>query len=235
MKILAIETSTSMGSLALMDDKQVYGEEMVFAKKSHSERLLSAIDSLLNRCGFSMENIDVLGVSVGPGSFTGIRVGISTVQALAFAQNKKVVGVSTLEALSLHGRFYTGITCPILDAGRNKVYAAAYGFSKTEASILYLKERLTTPQEFKEDLKNLSMKEPILLIGEGARFFLPFYDDTELFRHGSPSFSLPRASYVGELALSFAKRGFLKNPIDLEPNYLRLTTAEEKSRLELGS
>ena len=101
MKILAFETSTAFGSLAVMDESQVYGEEIFYSPKTHSERLIPSVDTLLQRVGFTLSDMDLFAVAMGPGSFTGLRVGLGTVKAFAKAQHKKVVGVSSLEALSL--------------------------------------------------------------------------------------------------------------------------------------
>ena len=118
MKILAFETSTSFGSLALLDENRIYGEKTFYSERTHSERLLPFVDELLGQLSFSLSDIDCFAVATGPGSFTGLRISLSTVKAFALAHKKPVIGISTLEALSLNGMLYPGIVCALLDAGR---------------------------------------------------------------------------------------------------------------------
>lgn len=206
MKILAIETSTSFGSIAIMDGKKIIAEEIVYSERSHNERLLPSIDALLHRCGLSLDDIELFGVGVGPGSFTGIRVGLSTVKALAYAKQKKIVGVSTLEAMSLQGKFYSGFVCPKLPAGRNDVYTALYSF-KDKVKHVYLNETVMNYDELLLKLKEIEKTEslPTLFIEEPCR-----------------------ASHVGELSYEFAQKELFKEPSQLMPNYIRLPRAQEK-------
>ncbi len=105
MKLLAIETSTMLGGIAVMEDDTLIAESRMNVKATHSERIMADIDNALKRSGFTIDDIDVFGIASGPGSFTGLRVGLSTLKGLSYATGKKVVSVSTLEAFAWNVTF----------------------------------------------------------------------------------------------------------------------------------
>lgn len=230
MKLLALETSTHFGSLALLDENRLYGEKIFYSERTHSERLLPFVDELLRELSHSLSDIDCFAVATGPGSFTGLRISLSTVKAFALAHKKPVIGISTLEALSLNGMFYPGIVCPLLEAGRDEFYAAAYLFSQGER-IFCVEPSLLSYQKLVEVLKESALKmnieKPILLIGEVAheRRIL-FEAEKNTFEWAPASLSLPRASYVGHLALKLAQKGLFQDPEHLVPTYIRLPKAQ---------
>ena len=217
MKILAFETSTAFGSLAVMDESQVYGEEIFYSPKTHSERLIPSVDTLLQRVGFTLSDMDLFAVAMGPGSFTGLRVGLGTVKAFAKAQHKKVVGVSSLEALSLNGTLYSGGVCSLLEACRGEVYAAVYRFQKEEP-VQVLEEGVYAPEKLISCLSS-----PTVMIGTCRELFkeLP-----RGFLWAPLYLSLPRASHVGTLALKAVQEGRAVDPKELSPKYIRLPQAQ---------
>ena len=126
MKVLGIDTATMMGSIGLIDDEGAIAEYSLNIRATHSERLMPAIDRLLKDSGIMPKDIDGFAVSIGPGSFTGLRIGLATVKGFAMGCNKPVAAVSTLEALAFNLAYAEYLICPILDARRNEVYAAMF-------------------------------------------------------------------------------------------------------------
>ncbi len=129
MRILAVDTSTPSGSVALLVDQALRGEINLDSRLTHSSRLLRSIDDLLRAAGLDIREVDAFAATIGPGSFTGIRIGLSAVKALSFASGKPVAPVSTLSALAYKaGSREIRLTCPILDAKKGEIYAALFEF-----------------------------------------------------------------------------------------------------------
>jgi tRNA threonylcarbamoyladenosine biosynthesis protein TsaB len=129
MKLLAVESATLSGGVALLEDDRLLGEITLNIAITHSERLMFAVDRLLADCGLAPADLDGLAVSVGPGSFTGLRVGLATVKALAMALDLPVAPVPTLDALAARLPFADAPVCPILDARKGEVYFSLYRWS----------------------------------------------------------------------------------------------------------
>src|SRR5947199_6371402 len=126
MRVLAVETSTLSGGAALLDDERVVGEYTLDVRITHSERLMAAIDRLLSDAGWTPRDLEGLAVTVGPGSFTGLRVGLSTVKGLALALAIPVAAVPTLDAMAAMLPYAALPVCPVLDARQREVYASLY-------------------------------------------------------------------------------------------------------------
>ena len=126
MRILAVETSTLAGGVAALEGERVVGESLLNVSLTHSERLMAMVDRLLVDCGWTLDQLDGLAVSVGPGSFTGLRVGIAAVKGLAFATGLPVAAVPTLDALAAALPFSLRAVCPVLDARKGEVYVSLY-------------------------------------------------------------------------------------------------------------
>jgi len=254
MKLLAVETSTPSGSVALVEfDKQkvkVLGEITVYSEKSHSERLLPSIDSLLAQCEIDISDIDFFAASIGPGSFTGLRIGLSTIKAFAYAHNKKVVGIPTLEAMSHPGLFHSGPVCPFLDAGRGELYAALYqwgGASLLPVSLQKQNDLISKLREFQKhyhpNQRHSDQRHPersfawrsegspaelekILLLGDISLLEEKLLDQ-RIFKWGNAS---PRASSVAQLAIRKIEQGADIDPGELLPLYVRIPQAEANLR-----
>ena len=131
MKILAIDTSTVIATCAVMEDENMLGEFSLNQNMSHSENLVPMIKEVLDNLKLQVSDIDLYGVAVGPGSFTGLRIGIATVKAFAHVYNKPIIGVSTLEGLAFN-LSYNGLIVPMIDARRNRVYTGIYKWENNE-------------------------------------------------------------------------------------------------------
>ena len=162
MKLLAIDTSTEFLSLAVMKGGRIAGR---FHRKSpmrHSSMLVPMIDRLLKKAGMKVGDIDCFGVSIGPGSFTGLRIAVATVKGLAYALHKKIVVVPTLDVIAANAAGFKGVICPVLDARKSKVYAAIY--RSDGETIKKLSGYLLLPAE--ELLKKLEKYDNIIFLGE---------------------------------------------------------------------
>ncbi|RKY01883.1 tRNA (adenosine(37)-N6)-threonylcarbamoyltransferase complex dimerization subunit type 1 TsaB, partial [Candidatus Poribacteria bacterium] len=126
MRVLGIDTSTTTGSIGLIDGDKVVAEHVLDVMETHSSRLMPAIDQMLKKAGLSIWDVDLIAVSKGPGSFTGLRVGVATAKGLAYALRKPIVGVPSLDVLAFGVKFFDGLICPLLDARRGEVYGAIY-------------------------------------------------------------------------------------------------------------
>lgn len=129
MKILAIDTATDTATAAVTDDGFLIGECILNHKKTHSQKLMVLIERMMNDLELDMADIDLFAAAEGPGSFTGLRIGIATIKALAHSANKPVAGVSTLEGLAYNLPYADGVIVPIMDARNNQVFNAAYEWS----------------------------------------------------------------------------------------------------------
>ncbi len=225
MKVLAIDTSTMLGGVALLDGDILRAETRLNIKVAHSERLLGEIHLCLQRCAIRLDEVDVFALAIGPGSFTGLRVGLSTVKGLAFATGIRVVAVSTLEAFALNAAFSRHPVCPLLDARKNEVYGALYQWSG--GGFARLLQEGAYP--ISEVLRRLD--GPTLFLGEGALIYRAAIEDaigtTALF--GTPEMMAPSPAHVAWLGAQLAEKGVFVDPVTLVPRYCRRSEVELKS------
>jgi tRNA threonylcarbamoyladenosine biosynthesis protein TsaB len=253
MLLLALDTSTRQASIALCDEYTLYGEYTWQIGNNHSAELLDRVQRLLAECRSSMQAIDVVAVATGPGSFNGVRVAVAAAKALAFALQKPLVGVSTLEIIAAQQKQWHGLVCAILEAGRSDVYAACYMFVEVEkhGEITYQIQQLSdylilTPQRLASYLEEHwnqwvgvpgeRQLSPFLFCGEMSETTsqvlyeqMPgnsfFVGNVQATRH---------ASYLALLALQRLYNGRIDDPMLLEPLYLRhpsITTSNRKQPL----
>ncbi len=231
MRVLAVETATPLGSVSLVDEDGVILERESGAVSAHSTWLLPAIRDLLATARLSLEEVTGFAVSAGPGSFTGLRIGMSTVKGLALATGKPMVAVPTLDALAEMIPFCRHLVCPILDARKKEVYAALYrhlprGGVRRQDDYLVLAPR---------DLACM-ITERVLFLGTGVDLYrdlmMELLGKKVLF--ASAHFRHPRASAVGRLGLRRLARGQADDLDRLEPLYVRPSQAEliRKGRLK---
>ena len=163
MKILAVETSSKICAVALVENEKIIKEEILEDENTHSVKLMLLIDKLLKETNTNLEDIDLFAVDKGPGSFTGIRIGIATIKAFIDAKNKKGIGITSLECLAYNVK-ENGIICSIIDARNDNVY---YGiFEKTESKVLNKEQDFSNINELLEKLKLLNVE--ITFVGSGA-------------------------------------------------------------------
>ncbi|HPQ44370.1 MAG TPA: tRNA (adenosine(37)-N6)-threonylcarbamoyltransferase complex dimerization subunit type 1 TsaB [Syntrophales bacterium] len=225
MIILSADTSAKTTSVALLENDHVLADLFMNTGRNHAETLLPTIDGLLVSVGIEVEQIDLFAFTMGPGSFTGLRVGASTVKGLAFVLRKPVVGVSTLDALALNvpDLFRTEVAvCPMMDAGRGEVYTALYVPSEKGLYEKTLKECVVQPDEFLG-----SMDGEIIFLGDGAQKYRHVIED---FLPGRSFFVPPHLNHVQARAVGLAGRikygaGDISDILTLAPDYLRASYA----------
>lgn len=226
MRILAVETSTRTGALALLESGVVVAESRVNITVTHGERLLGAIDGVLRSARWQLADVAGFAVALGPGSFTGLRIGLSTVKGLAFATGRPVAGVPTLDGLAWSLPFCAYPVCPILDARKNEVYAAVY---RTRDGRLEVMEaaRAVAPGTLAEELR-ASIDGPVVFLGDGVAPFASVLTDVlgDRARLAPAALRLPSAAAIGELGGWALERGETMDPAGLVPLYLRPSEAE---------
>ncbi len=234
MKILAVDTSSSVAAIAIMDERELLGEFILNHKKTHSQKLVPMIDIVMNNLGLCAGDIDVYAASSGPGSFTGLRIGITTIKAMAFAAKKPVVSIPALDALAYNVPNTEALVCPMMDARNDQVYTALYKLEKgMQANIT---EYMGVPvQDLVRIIKGKN--SDVLFVGDGVLLHLDYLKSELGPRcHFPPQYLLQqRASTVAQLAMQKAAEGKLESCFDMVPFYLRKSQAErelEKKGLE---
>ena len=229
MKILAFETSAKAASVALLEDGALLGESYQNTGMTHSQTLMVMAQDLLNQCGLAVNAVDAVAVAAGPGSFTGVRIGVAAAKGFAWGGEKPCVGVSTLEAMALSLGAYQGYVCPVMDARRNQVYNALFYVNHGELKRIS-EDRAIALSDLSAELQTL--EGPIFLVGDGSML-------THKTLGGlHPSLVLPpehkrhqRAVGVALAARKKLEAGEAFDGALLQPNYLRLSQAE-RERLE---
>jgi tRNA threonylcarbamoyladenosine biosynthesis protein TsaB len=226
MKILAIESSTIACSAAVADENKLYGEFFTDFKLKHSEKLLVLCDSLLKNLRMDIKEMDYFAVSCGPGSFTGLRIGMATAKGFAQALNKPIVCVSTLRALAFNAVSFGGLICPMLDAQRDQLYSAAY---TSDGKTLYTHSEEGV-YEFDKIFDIISNRDTkTILLGDGAEKFSDKFKGRlmpEIIK-ANMNILMPKASNVAYLAIEKINNGETENCFSASPNYIRTAQAEE--------
>ena len=222
MLLLAFETSAKAGSVALMRDGVLLGENYQNTGLTHSQTLLCMAQSLLEQAGVTPQQVEAVAVAAGPGSFTGVRIGVAAAKGYAWGKQIPCYGTSTLEAMALNLGVYEGIICAAMDARRNQVYNAL--FEAREGKLTRItQDRAISVEELAQDLEKL--EGPKYLVGDGSR----------LCHQNIPGLILPpehrmhqRAAGVALAAMEMIARGESGDANAMTPNYLRLSQAERE-------
>lgn len=226
--LLALETSGTCGSVALLAGHACLAEYTCNTAQTHSQRLLPSIDWLMREIGIDWPRLDAIAVSLGPGSFTGLRIGLSTAKGLAMAAAKPLIGISSLDALACPFVDLPQPVCALIDARKKEVYAAFYqrngkgGLERTSNYLVLSPAKLAA-----------MIKEPTILTGSGAELYQAELTASlgDLARFAPPALFHVRAAAIGHLALpKWHQKDFLA-PADAVPLYVRASDAE----LQLGS
>lgn len=227
MRVLAVDTSSSVAAVAVMNERELLGEYVLNHRKTHSQKLVPMIDELLRNLELRPEDIDVYAAANGPGSFTGLRIGVTTIKAMAFALQKPVVSVPVLDALAYGLPMTEALVCPIMDARNNQVYTAIYKF--VDGAQKKLTEYMGVPiQELVQIIKGKN--SDVIFNGDGVLVHSE-YLKTELgekCRFSPLCLMQQRASSVAQLALHEASLGRLESCFNMVPFYLRKPQAERE-------
>ena len=226
MLILAFETSAKAASAALLEDGKLLGESYQNTGLTHSQTLMVMAENLLSQCGKTVEDVTAAAVAAGPGSFTGVRIGVAAAKGFAWGREIPCYGVSTLEAMALSLGAYQGYVCTCMDARRSQVYNALFYVNHGILERV-TEDRAISLAELGAELKNL--KEPIFLVGDGSNLCYNTLSESV------PGLVLPPEHRMHQracgVALAARKQAEAGDPGDagaLTPNYLRLSQAERE-------
>lgn len=229
MLILAFETSAKAGSVALMQDGKLLAESYQNTGLTHSQTIMAMAETMLQSCGFTAQEVEAVAVAAGPGSFTGVRIGVAAAKGFAWGKALPCYGVSTLEAMALNLGIYDGYVVSVMDARRSQVYNAVFSAEQGKLTRL-CPDRAISLEDLGKSLNNL--EKPIFLVGDGS---ILCYNT---LKEQIPALVLPpehrmhqRAAGVALGAMIQIERGASGDAASLVPNYLRLSQAE-RERLE---
>lgn len=230
MLILAVDSSTPVAGVALVDENRVIIESFINYKKTHSETLLPTVDRIMRECDCNIKDIDALAITAGPGSFTGLRIGMAAIKGISLATHKPVVAVSTLDTLAGNIAGSNALVAALLDARKNELYCGFYEASGIRPKRL--KEPMVcTPQTISSlalELADYKQQDKIILLGDGYYRYSDYFDmelkDRLIPMPGHLMF--PRAAVAGTLAVHKAQQGEFEDVYQLRPYYIRLSEAE---------
>jgi tRNA threonylcarbamoyladenosine biosynthesis protein TsaB len=229
MLILAIDTSSKSASIALLRDADVLSESFFNLDVNHSVVLLPALHHLLGLSCIELNEIDLFACTIGPGSFTGLRIGASTIKGLAMVTDKPIAGVSTLEALAFNITCSKVTVCPMLDAKKEQVYTALYRTSPDYTLEKIKSERVINVREFLHGIE-----EDVMFVGEGSVKYAGLISETLpgkcYFASGCHQYV--RAAVVGLLGRKKYYEGNILDCVTFAPVYLRASEAETKRFLK---
>lgn len=232
MNILAIESSAKAASVALCRDEFLVAESYQNSGLTHSSTLMPMCEALLKNCGVGLEEIDLIAVANGPGSFTGLRIGIATAKGLAWPGEIPCLGVSTLEAMAWNLCGMEGVVCCAMDARRQQVYNALFELKDGAPRRLTEDRAISLEELFASENQG---KKPQILVGDGAQLCYDYCKTLGVdVRLVPPNLRYQHAYGVARAALERAKRGETGSGGDLRANYLRLSQAERERLAKLN-
>lgn len=232
MKILGIDSSGMVAGVAVVQDDITIAEYNVNYKKTHSQTLLPMLDEIVSMLGLDLNELDAIAIAAGPGSFTGLRIGSSTVKGLGYALDKPIVPVPTCHGLAYNMWGTDRLICPIMDARRNQVYTGIYSIE--EGSLVVHEEQMAI--DIYELIEKLgTYKRPVVFLGDGVPVFHQTLDEELRCEHSYAPAHLnrQRASSVAAIGMEMYKKGIYQNADDHSPIYLRKSQAEREREEKL--
>lgn len=241
MKILALDSSGLVASVALTEDDNLIAEYTIQYKKTHSQTLLPMLEEIRNMVELDLSTVDAIAVAAGPGSFTGLRIGSATAKGLAFAMEKPIIPVPTLEGLAYQMYGSNDLVCPIMDARRSQVYTGVYEFvpgdSKKDGNydMHVIKEQCAVSfDEIAEVLNQLG--RPVVFVGDGIPVFSERMREVLRVPYTLAPAHRNRqsAACIAALGRVYYAQGRIVSGAEHVPEYLRLSQAERERAQEQG-
>lgn len=224
MRILAVDSSAVAASAALLEDEKIIGEFFINTRLTHSQTLMPMIEEVFHCTQTQLSDVELFAVSAGPGSFTGVRIGIASIKGLAMPCSVPCVGVSTLEAMACSLSHMTGTVCAVMDARCGQVYNALFHVNGEEAQRLCT-DRAISIESLAQECS--SLPKPFILVGDGAQLC---YNNTEIRESGAvlapEHLRYQHAAGVAAAARNALRRGESVSAEDLLPVYLRPAQAQ---------
>ena len=228
MKILAIDTASTVCSVSILEDTTLLGDKTINDEKTHSQKLMPLIEQLFNELNLTVNDIDLFGVDIGPGSFTGIRIGMSTIKAFCDIYNKPVCGISSLETLAYSIKPDTEdcLICSMIDAKHDNLYTGFFEYNDNKY-IEYQPAKLHSIDNILSDCK--SLKKPIIFVGNGSILFKDMIESKlghQAIFSNRPEHNKASAFNLGIATYFHYKENQFCYSEDLEPMYLKKSAAE---------
>ena len=231
MKILAVDSSGLVASVAVVEDDILLAEYTMNYKKTHSQTLLPMLNEVKKMIDLDLNSVDAIAVASGPGSFTGLRIGSATVKGLGLALDKPIVEVPTLEGLAYNLCGTTHLVCPLMDARRNQVYTGVYSFEPDAEGWKMVTAKAQCAVDVTEILESLNeLGQPVIFLGDGV----PVYREQIAklckvpYTFAPAGMNRQRAASVGCLGVLYAKEGKCVTAAEHQPEYLRKSQAERE-------
>ncbi len=230
MKLLAIDGSGLVASVAFLEDDNLIGEYTVNYKKTHSQTLLVMLDALAQMVEMDLASIDVIAVTKGPGSFTGLRIGSATAKGLGLALDKPIVEVPTVDALAYNLWGVTDVVCPLMDARRSQTYSGLYEFCDGRMQVIEPQCAVSLEQMVE---RINALHRAVIFLGDGVPVFRSYLEEhvSVPYTFAPAHANKQRAGAVAALGLELAREGKIVSAEAHKPDYLRLSQAE-RERLE---
>ena len=230
MRLLALDSSGLVASVALLEDDNLIAEYTINYKKTHSQTLLPMLDEIVRMTETDMNSLDAIAIAKGPGSFTGLRIGSATVKGLGLALEKPIIGVPTIEGLAMNLYGTDALVCPLMDARRNQVYTGIYRFQ--DGAMQIVKDQVPVAiEEIVDALNQIGNK--VIFIGDGVPVYQNVIEKLIEVPHlyAPANMNKQRAASGGVRALDYWKAGSYTDADSFAPDYLRLSQAE-RERME---
>jgi tRNA threonylcarbamoyladenosine biosynthesis protein TsaB len=235
MNILALDASGIAGSVAYYKKNKLVGEYYICDGLTHSQTIMPMLENMKSLLSIDLKEIELVAVTSGPGSFTGLRIGVATAKAMAMALNLPIIGIPTLDVLAANISFTPYIICPIMDARRGQVYTAQYRWNETSHEM----QRISEYEAIELNIllnRLINYSEKVVFTGDGIDVFkdtiIEVLKDRALF--AKPSQILQRASVLADLAFMAYQRGESMNADNFIPMYLRKSQAEREREERLA-
>lgn len=226
MKILAIDCTTHYSNIAVISGSQALFEQSSLERGSHSINLMRDIDSALARCGLKICDIDLIGITTGPGSFTGIRIGLSTVNSISFALRIPVAGIDTLSALARNCAFHEGFVFTAMDARKKEIYGALFRVEKGIFKEI-IPPFVTTPSAAEKLIRSGCGGAEVVCVGDAFIKYNDIFREIDNFKIPSGDIHKVSAAKMGFFVLEKYKNNFSLSPV--QPFYIRKSEAEMKN------
>ena len=229
MKILGLDSSGLVASVAIVSDDNLCGEYTVNYKKTHSQTLLPMLNEVAGMIELDMNTVDAIAVAGGPGSFTGLRIGSATAKGLGLALGKPIINVPTVDALAFNLVGHRDVVCPLMDARRNQAYTGLYRFDGNDLQII--KEQCAVGiDEIVAAVNELG--EAVVFLGDGVAVFADYIKENCMvpYTFAPAHMNKQRAGAVAALGRIYFKEGRYESAADHAPEYLRLSQAEREQK-----
>ncbi len=223
--IMALENSGMCGSIALVSPGLCVAESSLTTPATHSKRLMGGIAAMLRDSGLDWPAVDAIAVSLGPGSFTGLRISLATAKGIAMAADKRLIGIPTLDGMAAHIQTDL-LLCPLIDARKNQIYTAFYRWRGEKC------QRLSSYMAISPEELSSQIREPVIFVGDGGVLYHDILRDKllDLANFADPTIFFPRAAAIGSLALQHWQSNKFLDPANAVPLYIRASDAEKMKK-----